>query len=171
MSKAQKAFDVDLVSSLIKYDEKTGLFYWKKRPHNNSRMRAGDAAGTVLKDGYIMIRILKRGLLAHRVAWSIYYGNVPEGQIDHINGNKSDNRISNLRVVSVSENAQNKRNPLSRNKNGCLGVSRFKNGKYRATINIGGKNVYLGSFESAEKASEAYQSAKKKHHIAQHEAA
>ena len=85
--------------------------------------------------------------------------------IDHVNGNKHDNRICNLRQVSSRENVQNQRRAHVSNKSsGLLGVTVKANGKCQARIFVGGKNLYLGSFDDAESAHEAYLVAKRKFH-------
>lgn len=164
-----KSFDVELIKSLIEYKSESGEFFWKKRPHIRSAVMPGDRAGTTTNTGYIMIRIKRRGYLAHRIAWAISTGKVPEQLIDHINGVRSDNRIGNLRLVTVSQNTQNQRAATSRNKTSrLLGVSYFKKAnKFRATININGKNKHLGCFDTEDLAHEAYMKAKKVHHISQ----
>jgi hypothetical protein len=99
---------------------------------------------------------------AHRLAWFYVYGVFPSGQIDHINRNKSDNRLVNLRDCSISENKQNS-GLYKNNKSGFKGV--FKKGKrYEAGIRVNNKRIYLGKFGSAELAYEAYVSAAKKLH-------
>lgn len=166
MSIPAKSFDVDRIREVIGYDACSGKFVWIKRPSCRSAVREGDSAGTVSKSGYVVIRIGRRAYQAHRLAWALHYGIVPMQIIDHINGVKADNRISNLRIVSISENLQNQYKAGARNSTGFLGVSVFKN-KYVATINVQGKNKYLGQFDKAEDAAAAYQEAKRVFHIPQ----
>jgi hypothetical protein len=83
--------------------------------------------------------------------------------LDHINGVRDDNRIANLRCVSASDNLNNQRTPHTNNKSGYLGVSPFR-GKWRAVIQIEGKQVHLGVFDTPEEAHHAYIEAKRTHH-------
>jgi hypothetical protein len=104
--------------------------------------------------------------MAHRVVWEVVHGDISEGmQIDHRNGDRSDNSIENLRLVTPEGNVQNQRRPKRQNKVGYLGVSQFR-GKYRATIVVAGKQIYLGAFDSPEEAQEAYTRAKRNLHPA-----
>jgi hypothetical protein len=104
--------------------------------------------------------------MAHRVVWEVVHGDISEGmQIDHRNGDRSDNSIENLRLVTPEENVQNQRRPKRQNKVGYLGVSQLR-GKYRATIVVAGKQIYLGAFDSPEEAQEAYIRAKRNLHPA-----
>ena len=101
---------------------------------------------------------------AHRLVWMVVHGEFPGDMIDHINGNPTDNRIENLRVVTHSVNMQNRRTARSTNKTGLLGVS-VSGSKFSAEIRIDGTQVCLGRFETAQMAHEAYVNAKRTHHI------
>ena len=107
---------------------------------------------------------MKAYLKAHRLAWFFVYGEWPQKQIDHINGNKSDNRISNLRLATASQNLSNKGITKS-NTSGYKGVSfnRTKK-KWMASIKVNKKSINLGYFLTPEEASEAYKAAAIKHH-------
>ena len=168
MRNAPKKFDIELIRSVLEYEKETGFFFWKVKP-SHSKISVGDRAGTLLKNGYVMIRINKRGYLAHRLAWAIIHGESPVQMIDHINGIKTDNSIENIRPVTRSQNLQNQYFATARNKTShFLGVSLFKKcNKFRATININGKNKHLGTFDSEELAHEEYVRAKKTFHISQ----
>ena len=126
---------------------------------------AGVSAGAVRpRDGYIQIAIRRKMYQAHRLAWLYVHGEWPRHQIDHINGNPADNRICNLRDVTQFENMQNLHGPLSRNKSGLLGVSRFLDyDLWRSRIMVNGKqtNKY---FKTKELAHEAYLKAKAELH-------
>lgn len=90
----------------------------------------------------------------------LVHGSWPRGQVDHINGIKDDNRLCNLRDVSININNQNKRLPFANSHTGVLGVGML-NGKYRARIRVNGKRKHLGDFETIEDASNAYVNAKR----------
>jgi hypothetical protein len=113
------------VEEAVTYNPETGVFVWS---YSFGRSKKGSIAGTKRKDGYCAIRFNNKGYLLHRLAWKIVNKSNPTGVIDHINHNKSDNRICNLRDVSFIEN---RRNSLmySTNKSGYSGVYWSKNDK------------------------------------------
>jgi hypothetical protein len=97
--------------------------------------------------------------------WAIAHGAWPSGEIDHMNGDRKDNRLCNLRDVPRMVNAQNMRRAKRNSKTGVLGVSPdAKRGVFKAQIVIGGKNRYLGRFATIEDASAAYVEAKRAGH-------
>jgi hypothetical protein len=103
--------DFTYYNSLFDYDRETGELHW--RVARNGRMRVGQLAGT-WSNGYISINVDGRKIYAHRIVWLLCKGEWPTNYIDHINGNKADNRIENLRDVSASDNIRNtarSRNP------------------------------------------------------------
>lgn len=145
-----------LVDKLI-YDPETGVF-----THRYSRIgvRGGSIAGTNVR-GYISIRINGIAYQAHRLAWFYVYKEWPKNYIDHIDGDKTNNAINNLRDSSHSDNLKN-RGVQANNKLGVKGVI-FVNGKYRAEININGKKILLGNFSTLEEASNKYIETAKEH--------
>ncbi len=147
---------------LLDYDQETGIFTWKIP---RGAFKIGDASGSLKAAGYIYIGIDFESYLAHRLAWLHVHGEWPQNQIDHINGNRSDNRISNLRDVSTSENQQNQRRAKRNNKLGFLGVSAYGN-KFGARINIPGRVINIGCFDTPEEAHAAYLAEKRKIHPA-----
>ena len=137
---------------ILEYDPDTGLLHWKA-----GHIRAGKQAFTYKnKRGYLCSNVRFGGvpqtLSAHRVAWALHHGAYPSGQIDHINGVRTDNRISNLRDITHAENAMNKAmSPL--NTSGVNGVYyHAQTGKWCAQISAFGKKIGLGLFESKENA-------------------
>lgn len=139
---------------LLDYDPETGVF---------TRKRGSGPVGTLYDTGYLKIRVDAHRYMAHRLAWLHVHGEWPDGVIDHINGNKLDNRMSNLRVVSIAENNQNIRSSRAFSRTGVLGV-RVHGDRYAAQINSMGKTVHLGVFASASDAHAAYVSAKREIH-------
>ena len=121
-------------------------------------------AGSVNDKGYIVIRCFGRLYHAHRLAWLLTHGAWPAGDIDHINGIRTDNRIANLRDVSRSVNQQNLKTARRDNQTGLLGVKKTRCGTFEARINLNGRYVHLGTFPAAAEAHQAYITAKRKHH-------
>jgi len=152
----------DSLKRLLSYELETGNFRWKVAPHQ-SRHLLGAIAGT-LKNGYVVIRIERRGYAAHRLAWLYVYGSAPSSDLDHINCVKSDNRIANLRLCTKAGNSQNTRkrpNKTSQYK----GVSlRRLTGKWKAGIDVDNRKIYLGYFDTEEAAHSAYCEAASKYH-------
>lgn len=112
--------------------------------------------------GYLRICVGGRAYYAHRVAWMLVTGEWPDGPIDHANGDRADNRWSNLRMASPAQNNANAR--LSRrNTLGAKGVARV-GCKFKAQIAVGGKRLYLGLHPTLESASAAYQLAASEHY-------
>jgi len=145
----------------FRYCDKTGKIFSNS---NRRNVHVEEEVGTSDRQGYLVTTLFKRPVKIHRLAWMLWYGCWPSGQIDHINGDKSDNRIENLRVVNNRQNKQNIATPKS-NTSGFMGVSfHKKSGKWAANIKINGKSKYLGLFDTPELASSAYKSAKKSIH-------
>ena len=147
---------------LLDYDQDAGVFIRKVATARSTKV--GDIAGSKHICGYVEIALEGKRYLAHRLAWLYVYGIFPVNLIDHVNGNRADNRISNLREASRSENAQNMRNAHDDNgSSGLLGVS--KNGYgWQARICLNGKQRYLGTFPTPQEANSAYLSAKREIH-------
>lgn len=151
------------VLDLLIYEPDTGLFFW--RVNRRGQKKQGDKAGGVsASTGYIYIGLGNRKrYAAHRLAWLCTHGEWPDGEIDHINGVRSDNRIVNLRVVTPAANRQNMQK--ARGQVGLLGVRR--NGKrFSALIKLDYKSHYLGTFDTPEEAHQAYVTAKRALHPA-----
>ncbi len=157
------------------YNPETGAFRWRLRPssHFNSKRTwnawnarfAGKETGSDRGDGYIALRLDCKSHRAHRMAWLYMTGEIPSGEIDHINQDTGDNRFSNLRVVSRAVNQQNQRRAQCSNKStGLLGSYKHADGRFVASIRVDGKQTYLGLFDTAELAHAAYVKAKREHH-------
>lgn len=148
-------------NSRFYYRPETGEVIWKVKPeitpHDKgfNRSYAGKALSYKTNGGYIRVNLLGSVYYAHRIAWLLYTGNWPKQEIDHINGDKSDNRIVNLREVSPSGNRKNMGRRFD-NSSGYTGVYEHKSwkGKWVTYLNINGKNTYLGGFDSPEEAYE-----------------
>jgi hypothetical protein len=151
------------VVEALHYDEETGFFSWANR--RSSRVAKGSIAGCETKNGYIYIKINKVQIYAHRLAWFYVNGEWPCSEIDHIDGCRSNNSFSNLRLVSRAENTQNQV-PYGRSSaSGFLGVTLHKKtAKCQAQIRVGTKTTYLGLFANKLDAVRAYWDAKSKFH-------
>lgn len=147
--RALEYWTAEMLQEVIFYDPETGQFFKKK---------TGKEIGPGNKSRYLTIRIGdNKPYYAHRLAWLYVYGSVP-GQIDHINGDRRDNRISNLRLCTQSQNMMNTPRQ-SNNKTGYRGVRLRSTGKYEASISVGGKKIHLGTFEAAIDAAAEYKKA------------
>jgi hypothetical protein len=142
-----------LMFERLEYTPKDGKVWWKLHPRWPSY--SGKEAGNVMQNGYRKLKFCGKQYLVHRVAWLLHYGVWPIGDIDHIDGCQSNNKLKNLRDVPHRVNMQNRKSATSKNKTGFLGVVKRRN-KYAAHIHKNGKQNYLGLFETAELAHQAY---------------
>jgi len=150
------------LKQVLHYDQETGFFTW--RSFRNGRAVAGSLAGS-LANGYLQIRLFGKSYLAHRLAWLYVHSKWPVGSLDHIDTDGFNNRISNLREATDSENGQNRQRPQVNNESGFLGVFQLKGRKnWRAQIRINRRQIYLGVFKTATEAHEAYVAAKRELH-------
>lgn len=111
------------LKGLLKYDMHTGVFSWLVGLAR--RVKIGDTAGYLDKRGYTRIKIDGKNYLSHRLVWLYHYGIFPAGQIDHINGKRSDNKLNNIRDCTAHENMRN-RGMQSNNTSGVTGVKLTK---------------------------------------------
>lgn len=145
----------------IAYCQETGVFTWKK---NHFRSLIGKVAGRKTKDGYWAVYLHGHPFLAHRVVHFFVFGTWPDGPIDHINGDRCDNRFCNLRVVNSFINSENMRSPHRDSETGVLGISRHGKSGFQAKIQVSGKSVSLGTHKTMELAHAAYLTAKRQLH-------
>ena len=143
---------------ILDYDPSTGFLTWTQV--RKGRAKKGNRAGSSGKNGRRTITVLGHHHWEHRVIWLHVHGELPKGEIDHINRDPSDNRIENLRVVSRFGNCQNT-TVRSDCQSGIKGVYRQYKENYGARIRHKGKSHYLGYFKSKEEAHEAYKKAAK----------
>lgn len=160
----------EIVRQLLRYEPETGKLFWRergpewfasKRAHSawNARFSGMEAFTARTSHGYAIGNFLGKLLMAHRVIWVIAQGCWPSADVDHINSDRSDNRIVNLREATRSENNCNR--PISSaNTSGLKGVTfHAKSRKWRAQIKKHGKNHFLGCFETPQAAHAAYSNA------------
>jgi hypothetical protein len=149
---------LDRVRRFLHYDEATGVLSWKV---NRGKARVGRNAGCEDGDGYIQVLIDRKRFLAHRLCWAISHDAWPILHIDHLNGDRKDNRLCNLRQVPIYGNNQNRHMRPSHSKSPYLGVfmERGRN-RWRARIQVDGRKRSVGTFATAEDAHAAYLAAK-----------
>lgn len=167
---------MELTQSYLKtalhYDPDTGVFTWQPRDHSHFKTPgsskvwharfSGKNAGHS-DDGYIRIKLLGKNHLAHRLAFLCMTGEFPPHEVDHISGVRNDNRWTNLRAVTGSENNKNTKIRAD-NTSGILGVYWHKaSSKWQASIGVDGRFIHLGLFNNIEEAADARKLANKKH--------
>ena len=140
----------EYLRSILHYNPDTGIFTRKVGSAN--QVKVGDVAGSQHGGGYLRIQVQSRDYLAHRLAWLYVHNSWPKDQIDHVNRNRSDNRLVNLRDVTNKQNLQNA-GKYSHNTSGHPGVSWHKQrSKWQAKITHNQKQIHLGYFENLEEA-------------------
>lgn len=152
------------LKEVLSYDCESGEFTWKK--NIGSRAKQGAKAGRIWRGQYRRISIDGTEHQAHRLAWLYAYGEWPVGEVDHINRQKADNRLINLRCVGRSGNQQNKGTPAN-NTSGVKGVHWHKRDQvWVAAITVNNNKKRLGNFKSLSAAEDAYNAAKRQLHVA-----
>lgn len=144
----------EYLRSILHYDPETGEFTWIC-PNGTGKRKAGRRAGWTNAEGYRAISIDGKTYYGHHLAWFYVFGEWPSAEVDHRDKNQGNNAIKNLREATGSQNNANK----GKNKNnttGFKGVVLLASGRYRAAIGHNRKLIYLGCFDRAEDASEAY---------------
>lgn len=155
----QLALDIMALREVITYDPELGVFRWR---HSRGRMTSGSIAGNINHDGYRVIGVNRYIYMASHLAWLYMTGKWPENEIDHVNGEPGDNRWSNLREATSTENNRN-RNGHRDSKSGVKGVD-WHCGKWRAAICTNRKWQQIGRYDTLEEASMAYREAAKSQH-------
>lgn len=142
---------------VVSYDPVTGVFTWKPR-HRLRHVAKDGRAGSVNKTGYRYLLIDGQKYKAARLAWLYSFKHWPVHQIDHVNGIRDDDRLSNLRDATPAQNNQNHK-PHRNSRSGVRGVHQLGN-KWRASIRVNGRNRHLGVFDHITEASQAYLAAR-----------
>ena len=168
---------IERLRDLFDYDPETGVLTRKMRPREDfATSRAwrihqarytAEPAGWPDDKGYVRVKVDKDGnFLAHRVIWALAYGSWPVLGLDHRDGDPSNNRLSNLREATKSENAQNQK-PVRSTGVFFDAATRGLKRRFRANIGVNGKQIGLGSFSTHEEAHAAYLAAKARLHTFQ----
>ena len=150
----------DEVRSMYDYDPLSGLL---TRRFGSGGRKAGSVVGNVGADGRVQMYVNGRNYKAHRVIWLYVTGEWPRHDVDHIDGNPSNNRWNNLRDVPHHVNLQNRRTHTKHNQLRVIGVTPNK-GRFGAQIKLNGKRIWLGTFDTPEEASAVYLESKRKLH-------
>lgn len=152
----------DRLRDLVSYDPNTGQF---TRRVSAGTLNVGDVVGWSGKHGHIYAGIGGHRIALHRAAWLYVFGKWPDRDIDHIDGDPSNNRIANLRDVSKDINLQNQRRAKRTNKTGLIGAFvDSQRGNFQSSIQVSGKSISLGRFQTADQAHQAYVAAKRNLH-------
>lgn len=142
----------EILRHVFDYRPETGEFIWKTPRH---KPLVGKVAGCTRSDGYVLLQVCGTQMFAHRAAWLYVHGELPSGMVlDHINCDRADNRIANLRVADNSENAWNRCN-----KQDASGVQQISKGRYGALIAHRGERRWLGSYQTKEAGEAAFKAA------------
>jgi hypothetical protein len=154
--KRKKKLSRERLAALFLYDPDSGRLSWKVRPGIYSKVRPGDRAGCSTHGGYRIIKFDRVPYYEHRVIWTLVTGADPDNQLDHINGDKSDNRIYNLREASGHQNRHNVLLSAS-NSSGFKGVVWNKrDGNWRSGLRYKGKYLFFGYFDDKIEAAAVY---------------
>lgn len=158
--------DADVISArealeLFSYDAATGMVTRKVK--RGGRALAGAQVGSDDMHGYKTVRINRRSYKVHRLVWLMTHGVWPAGDVDHINGDRSDNRLCNLRDVPRAVNLQNQTKAPNNKSTGVLGVYR-DGASFYSRISVANKSIHLGTFPTIEEARRAYVKAKRELH-------
>jgi hypothetical protein len=145
----------EYLKSILSYNPETGIF---------CNIKTNKIYTKNTRQGYVQIAIKRKIHYAHRLAWLYINGCLPSKNIDHINGIRDDNRISNIRDISQAGNMQNQIKARIDNKStGLLGAYSYRD-QFTSAIQINGKQIHLGHFKTAEEAHNAYLIEKRKIH-------
>ena len=150
--KAKPLPPLEELKEFLHYNPDTGVFTWIKKPH--ARIKVGQVAGSKISNGYLQMQLKGINYYAHRLAYYMYHGVDPlEKCIDHIDGDKANNKINNLRLASNAQNCMNRVNLSINNTSGVRGVcwDKFYK-KWRGVIMINGEQKHLGYFINIEDA-------------------
>jgi hypothetical protein len=140
------------LTQVLRYEPETGFLFWTDKAYKSVKNKK---AGSPNQLGYIIVIFKGKPYKAHRLAWLLTYGVWPSQMIDHIDGNKSNNTLLNLRDVDNKTNQCNRHKARVDSKSGLMGASPFRN-KWKAQIKRNGVIKYLGIYDTALEAHQAY---------------
>ena len=166
MRENENLLTAETVRELLIYNPKTGNFRWRRKKDGRKRHTArwaGKSAGCVRPDGYASISINGHRYFSHRLAWFLVHGEWPPEWINHIDGDRANNRIDNLRLATRQESLRNRKQHKN-NTTGVTGVhwhKRYK--KFLGRVKVDGKIIHLGTFDTIEEAAAARAAAETEH--------
>ena len=148
----EQTISISALHEYFCYDPETGIITWRKV--RAKRCNVGDVAGIINDQGYVRLQLFSTTLRGHRVAWAMHHGAWPTDEIDHINNNRADNRIVNLRLANRRQNAVNQ--PGRGSNTGVKGVYWYRNRYMALARDESGRQVYLGRYRTLEEAKQVY---------------
>ncbi len=154
---------IDELKAIMEYENESGRLLWKvSRNSRGGKVIPGDQVGSLTKTGYFETAISGYRTYVHRIAWALHHGAWPKKHIDHIDGNKLNNSITNLRDCVQRVNVENQRKIRTDNTSGFTGVMwRTDKKRWCAVIQVNGKRMRKGGFDTPEQAHQAYLQAKR----------
>jgi hypothetical protein len=158
----EQPLTAERLRALMDYDPVTGVLTARV---DQMKRRIGDSVGYAHRKGYLAACVDWRAYLVHRLVWLHVHGEWPKGVIDHLNFDKRDNRIANLRDTSPTGNQQNRPGPNRNSKSGILGVRQMASGRWKAEITSKGRVIDLGLFDTPEEAQTVRSAARAKYHL------
>lgn len=169
-----KNLPIQYLRECLSLDPISGELIWRVRPRRHfesdkgwrvfNSKRAQRVAGTASKTtGYVVLNFNGSLYAGHRIAFAMHFGAWPRGHIDHVDGNRGNNAIANLRECSRSQNQQN-RAVQANNTSGYKGVHRHYDGRWRAVIQVNKSIIHIGVFDTPEQAHVAYTAYAKRCH-------
>jgi len=141
------------LQELFDCDAEAGILTWKMPGQGR---KVGHQAGTQRPDKYWIVSIDNNRYAVHRIIYSMHHQVEPVGCVDHMNGDPSDNRIDNLRLVTYRQNNSNRKHHRAGK---LVGASRLKNGRWQSRIWVEGKPIQIGTFATEQEAHDAYKNA------------
>lgn len=148
------------VQSHLRYEQSSGGLFWVAATSKNKQYLVGSRAGTIERNGYWHVRLFGTSYLQHRIIWLMSTGALPSGVIDHIDGDKLNNRLSNLRDVTPAVNAMNRHKARIDSSTGIMGVQKISEGCWNAYISRDGRKINLGNYGNIAEAEAARKAGK-----------
>lgn len=150
----EKKININEIFERLGYIKETGQIFWKKPLRKKSLINK--IINRISNNGYVIVKIYNTRIQIHRIVWLFENGTWPNGVIDHVDGNKLNNKYNNLRVVTMRTNSQNRKEHRNGNLLGAHKNTKSNKNQWASRIQINGKSIYLGSFRTQVEAHNAY---------------